>query len=249
MEDNNGLYLEKDGVFGREFNIHNKNYYAENQKLYKHNKIFIPENSVTCLVGCNGIGKSTVIRQMIQDNENCLSKTAWDLEDTHSISFREFFGDKKTREDFDEFYLDGNKSSSFGHSECDFMMNDLSTMWCSTGEANLRVAGPVFGILGKETKLLTGKRLFVFLDDLDVGVSVDYLVDVVNTIKLMEKTMAERGIKFYIILTANSYELARYFHCIDTVTFKPVKFKTYDTYVKYVCKTRKYKDERDGVEE
>lgn len=59
-----------------------------------------------------------------------------------------------------------------------------------------------------------------------------------------KETKVYGGIKFYIVLTANSYELARRFYCIDTVSFKSVKFKTYDAYVKYVCKTRKYKDER-----
>lgn len=240
-----GLYMEKDGVFGRLFNIHNKNYYAENQVLYKKNKIFIPENSVSCLVGCNGIGKSTVIRQMIHDNENCLSKTAWDLQESHSFSLRGLFEELPKREDFDEFYMNGNKNSSFGYSDDDFLKNDISTAWCSTGEANLRVAGPVFSILGQETKLLAGKRLFVFLDDLDVGVSIDYLREVVSAIKTMEKVMSERGIKFYIILTANSYELAKHFNCIDSVSFKPVKFKDYEDYADYVVKTREYKNNRD----
>ena len=73
---NKEYYIEKDGVFRRVFDIYNKNYYMENEKLFKHNKLFIPENSVSCLVGCNGIGKSTLIHQMINDHENSLNKTA-----------------------------------------------------------------------------------------------------------------------------------------------------------------------------
>ena len=241
---NKEYYIEKDGVFGRVFDIYNKNYYMENEKLFEHNKLFIPENSVSCLVGCNGIGKSTLILQMIHDHENSLNKTAWDLHDSHSMSFRGVFDGVK-RDDFDEFYLAGDKNTSFGYSDNDFMMNDLIKSRQSTGESNMSIMGPIFNILGKETNLLKGKRLFIFLDDLDVGVSIDSLVEIVQAIKTMEKVMAERGIKFYIILTANSFELARYFHCIDTVSFKPVKFKTYDSYVKYVCKSRKYKDDRD----
>lgn len=107
---NDTAYIELDGVFGRIFNIHNKDYYQEHEKLYKHNKIFLAENSVSCLVGCNGIGKSTIIRQMIFDNENCLSNTAYDLSDTYSLSFKRLFDEDYLRENYTEFYLNGNKN-------------------------------------------------------------------------------------------------------------------------------------------
>lgn len=78
------------------------------------------------------------------------------------------------------------------------MKNDLSKLWCSTGEANMATMGPIFRILGKETNLLANKRLFIFLDDLDVGVSVDELKNVVSTIKLVEKKLTEKILNFIL---------------------------------------------------
>ena len=63
---------------GRKFHIHKKNYYGP-QVLYKSEWLDLGDSQIYCLVGCNGIGKSTILRQMVHDNEGSLDKTAWDL--------------------------------------------------------------------------------------------------------------------------------------------------------------------------
>lgn len=48
------------------FDICNKSYYFENEKLYKADKIELLENNVYIFTGCNGIGKSTLIFQITE---------------------------------------------------------------------------------------------------------------------------------------------------------------------------------------
>ena len=88
----------------RTFEIYNENYYSENQKLYKSNKLVLQSNNVYCLVGCNGLGKSTILHQMIYDHDNSLDNTAFDIDSI--INPFSFMRDvEKDKENYNEFYI------------------------------------------------------------------------------------------------------------------------------------------------
>ena len=229
----------------RTFNINNKDYYIEGT-LYKANKLTLQANDVYCLVGCNGIGKSTVLYQMIHDNDNSLGKTAYDLKDDYN-AFSNLFNSKKKNE-YDEFYILINKNTRLCIKDDDSVLHNLFGNFMSTGEQNVHNILPnlpnIIESLNKLEKL-ENKELYVMIDDLDVGVSIDVLIELAKIIDKLELKLKKLNINYYIVITANSYELARRFKCIDVINMKEISFKDYDDYVKYVVSTREYKDIRN----
>ena len=232
----------------RTFNIHNKDYYIEGT-LYKANKLTLQANDVYCLVGCNGIGKSTVLYQMIHDNDNSLKKTAYDLKDDYN-AFSNLFNSKKKNE-YDEFYILINKNTGLCIKDDDSILHNLFGNFMSTGEQNVHNIVPnlpnIIESLNKLEKL-ENKELYVMIDDLDVGVSIDVLIELAKIIDKLELKLKKLNINYYIVITANSYELARRFKCIDVINMNEISFKDYDDYANYVSETRKYKDTRNKKE-
>ena len=232
----------------RTFNIHNKDYYIEGT-LYKANKLTLQANDVYCLVGCNGIGKSTVLYQMIHDNDNSLKNTAYDLKDDYN-AFSNLFNSKKKNE-YDEFYILINKNTKLCIKDDDSILNNLFGNFMSTGEQNVHnILLNLPNIIESLNKLekLENKELYVMIDDLDVGVSIDVLIELAKIIDKLELKLKKLNINYYIVITANSYELARRFKCIDVINMKEISFKDYDDYANYVSETRKYKDTRNKKE-
>lgn len=235
----------------RTFNIHNKNYY-DGETLYKANKLTLQANNVYCLVGCNGIGKSTIIHQMIYDHNKSLSKTAYDLKNDYNTFYNIFNGGiEKDKTEYNEFYISIDKDTDLHIKEHDSIMHELFGNYMSTGEQNIHNIVPnlpkIIESLNKLEKL-ENKELYVMIDDLDVGVSIDVLIELAKIIDKLELKLKKLNINYYIVITANSYELARRFKCIDVINMKEISFKDYDDYANYVSETRKYKDTRNKKE-
>lgn len=231
----------------RTFNIYNKNYYDENDTLYKANKLTLQSNNVYCLVGCNGIGKSTILHQMIYDNDNSLDKTAYDLKNDYGLFINLY--DEKNKNEYDDFYILINKNTKLYTNEDERMLNKLLGNFISTGEQNVHNILPnIVKTIESLNNLekLESKNLYIMIDDLDVGVSIDVLIELAKIIDKLELKLKKLNVNYYIVITANSYELARRFKCIDVVNMKEISFKDYDDYSNYVSETRKYKDTRNA---
>lgn len=228
------------------FDICNKNYYAENDKLYKADKIELLENNIYVFTGCNGIGKSTLIFQITEDRSTALKHFAYNLLNDYNgyNSFVNHFTDDKPNNDSDVYYLSINKKSNAqGINPNPFFK--ISKQFKSSGEQLIHDMLPCLEIVDKELKRLKNKTLYLFLDDLDVGTSLDVILEEKLVIKRFIKTLEENNTKYIICIAANNYELTKLGKCIDCITLKPIEFKDYDDYVKYVVSTRKYKDVRN----
>lgn len=229
----------------RIFEIFNKNYYNENQTLYKSNKLVLQANKVYCLVGCNGLGKSTILHQMIYDHHNSLNKTAFDIDSI--INPYSLMGNlKKDKEDYKEFYILLNSQTYPTRYQVED--NDAYSIFGkfkSKGENTIHNLSPSLKSIFNVVKTLKDKEVYILLDDLDVGVSIDVLIELSQVINRLELLLKDLNINYYIVITANSYELAKRFKCIDTITMEEVSFKSYEDYLKYVCNTRLYKDTRN----
>lgn len=235
----------------RTFNICNKNYYDENDALYKANKLTLQSNNVYCLVGCNGIGKSTILRQMIHDNTNSLDKTAYNLKNDYGLFIN--LWDEKNKNEYNDFYILINKNTKlYVTNEDERMLNKLFGNFMSVGEQNVYNILPNIGKTIESLnnlEKLENKNLFIMIDDLDVGVSIDVLIELAKIIDKLELKLKELNVNYYVVITTNSYELARRFKCIDVVNMKEISFKDYDDYSNYISETRKYKDTRNAKEE
>lgn len=219
-------------------------WYGEDIKMYKKKTITL-EEGVTVLVGCNGIGKTTMLHQL---KEQLTKKKIPVLS-------------------FDNLHEGGSKSLSSAafNGDCAFAatamassegenivmnMGQLASIlkhFIDTGEVckpNERISRAFAQALwGDKNEAPTSNERWLLLDAIDSGLSVDNVVDLKE--QLFKTIMETKGDKeVYIVITANAYEMARGEQCFDVYHGKYVKLKTYEAYRKLILKTRDMKNQR-----
>lgn len=196
-----------------------KDYYNEDEILYKKDEFTINPN-VTVLVGCNGSGKST----MLQEIKRQLKK-----EKIPCIYFDNLSsGGANAR----------SKAGFYGN------MNFLATAICSSeGENIMMNTGTLATKIGTiARKYRDDKELWVLLDAIDSGLSVDNILDIKDLFDLVIEDNKNRDV--YIIISANEYELARNEQCFDVYNCKYITFKDYEDYRNFIIKSREIKNNR-----
>lgn len=225
-----------------------RDYYNEGFELYKK-KIIEIKSGVTVLVGCNGIGKTTLLHQIRER----LKK-----ENIPYILF-------------DNFHDGGSKSMSKAIFEGDYSFG-ATAMCSSEGENIVMNMGKLairlgnFVKIGEDTKDAKFKALarslarldgdveeeteipkerWILLDAIDSGLSMDNIVDIKNLFTvILEHNF---GNEIYIVVSANEYEMARDEQCFDVYNGKYVKFKNYEEYRNFILKTKERKNQRVQV--
>ena len=218
-----------------------------NRKLFPKKSLELEPNTVYCLVGCNGSGKTTLVDYMI---ENLRKKGAEKAYDRLAGLKRAFTGKEFDFTKCDNYYISFDRKSEDGINE-DYFISKAMTTYCSTGESIITRFGGVLGILGDFIRKpeYKNKNLFIFFDDCDAGTSLDVICEIIDVVNMIKDDCAANGITYYFILTANSYEIARNCQCIDVNTFKPISFKDYEDYKKFVLKSKARKDKSFKEEE
>ena len=85
----------------------------------------------------------------------------------------------------------------------------------------------------------------ILLDALDSGLSIDNIQEVKQYLFQPIKEDCEKANKkLYLIVVANSYEMAREENCLDVISLKYRNFKTYEAYKSFVLKSREKKEKR-----
>lgn len=223
-----------------------RDYYNNGYNLYKRKTIEI-KPGVTVLVGCNGIGKTTLLHQM-QDNLN---------------------KNKIPNIMFDNLHHGGGKSISSACFHNDFGF--AATAMCSSEGENIVlnmeqftnrlgyfVANGIDEEQARHTRLvqsfqrINGETVeeapvpnerWILLDAVDSGLSIDNIVDIKEA---LFKTILEYNYnnEIYIIVSANEYEMARGEHCFDVYNGKYVKLKDYDTFRDFILQSKEFKNQR-----
>ena len=187
--------------------------------LYQKSTIEL-EPGVTVLVGCNGIGKTTLIQQL---------KLLLEKEKIPVISF-------------DNLHDGGHnaRSAAVFHEDWTF----VGTSMCSSEGENISLnLGRFAGKLGDFQRSHAGaEELWIFLDAVDSGLSVDNIVDLKGLFELILENKGQTEI--YIVISANEYELARGEACFDVLRCKYRKFASYEAYRNFILKTREIKNAR-----
>lgn len=195
-----------------------KDYYEEEDFIYQYSSLTI-NPGVTVLVGCNGSGKTTLL-SIIRDhcNRNIISYDEYSDQRqgrSNAMSTLNFFGDVKG-----------------------FALNWMS----SEGEQIYNNVGRFAGKL--RNKLINKEKYVLLFDGIDSGQSIDSIIDVKDLFNCILNDAEEHGCECYIVVTANTFELARDMNCIDATTGKRKKFKSYEAYKKFILASSEYKKNR-----
>ena len=216
----------------------------EGNKLFQKTKLIIEHGKVSCIVGCNGSGKTTLISEI---KDNLYAKGAKELKkDFYHNAFKVFLRDDEEDNKANKiYYIDFDKNADCTTGDMDYVYNRLGIAYSSTGEGIMQRFGRICQFIGSTIRdLEEGSELVLFLDDCDAGTSLDMISDIVGLFPLIINDCEKRGINVYIVITANSYELCRYCDCISVHDFKHKTFKSYESYKKFVLKSREKKENR-----
>lgn len=203
-----------------------KDYYDQ-ETIYEKNSVNL-KTGLTVLVGCNGSGKTTMLKQI---KNHCREENIPVLE-------------------FDNLHDGGSNSLSaagfFG--DTDFMIEGMTSSEGEVINMNLgKFAGKMGGFVRKHSD---SKQLVFLMDAVDSGLSIDYILELKNLLfKTVMDDLNAKGIEVYIVASANEYELAKKEQCLDVISCKYVNINTYDDYRKVVIESRKKKNRRYGWEE
>lgn len=222
-----------------------RDYYEDNKYLYKKRVITI-KPGVTVLVGCNGIGKTTLLHQIKEKlRENKIPCVMFNnLHDG---------GDRAVQEAafYDDFGFVANAvCSSEGENILMNMSNFASKLrnFVETGKVIER--NPFAKIFEKnneqkenENEEDNSNERWILLDAVDSGLSVDNVIDLKEG---LFKTILQYnfGKEIYIVVSANAYEMARNEQCFNVYNGSYRKFKDYEEYRQFVLDSKEWKRNR-----
>lgn len=208
----------------REFSIY-KNYYGAKKDLYLMDKITI-KPGLTILCGGNGLGKSTLIIQ--------IKKHLKEL----NIPFVEY----------DNLHSGGSHAiSNAGFFGKGSLMASLITS--SEGEGIDENVGEIIKKLGTLVyQNPNQKEFWVLLDGVDSGLSIDGIINLKEFLHgdLIEGNTQDR--KFYIIISANTYEMCNGEQCFDVRNGEYITFADYNEYRNFIIQSAKDKLKRYEAE-
>lgn len=223
-----------------------RDYYDEGFNLYKKKTIEI-KPGVTVLVGCNGIGKTTLLRQMRDKlKKDKIPLIMFDnLKDggSNAVSEAGFLGNF------------GFMATAIQSSEGENIVMNMSNLAARLGQfvkdgndpkekLHIAVARSLAAINGEEIEEpeIPNER-WILLDAVDSGLSVDNIVDLKEQ---LFQTILEYNYEneIYIVISANEYEMARGEKCFDVYNGKYVKLKDYEEYRNLVLQSKEWKYQR-----
>lgn len=227
----------------RVFNVDTKPYGKE--KIFLRKKIEI-KPGVTVLVGCNGTGKTSLINYM----KNQLEK-----ENVPYISFNNLLdGGSNSRSEAlynDDMQLLANLTcSSEGECIATNLVNlsNKLTYFMEHGKTNDRFS-KLNNLMkelitnGDEQESEPVKERWVLLDAVDSGFSIDNIIDLKECL-LKPLTELDFDGELYIVISANSFEMANGEQCLDVYNGKYTTFSDYEDYKNFILKSRERKEKR-----
>lgn len=193
-----------------------KNFY-DDFKLYNKTKMTF-EPGITILVGCNGMGKTTMIQHIKYELEK------------NNIRFISY----DNRNDGGKNSVAKALSSNASYAAALFV--------CSEGEQiHMNISHKASEIRKFINQYGYEKELWFFFDAVDSGLSIDNIIDIKeNLFKLIVDTNPDKDI--YVICSANSYEMVSGEKCFDVYNGKYRTFPTYKTYKNFILKSSEIKN-------
>lgn len=204
----------------RKFTLSNT-WYGDNDNIFKNNTLEV-NTGITVLVGCNGIGKTTLLQQIgknLKDN------------DIPVCSYNFFEDDEKIMR---QKYLENGETRK--------LANFVTS---SEGERIIYIAYDLFYKIGRMiNKNPNSKEYWVLVDAIDSGLSIDGIIEIKESIEWVLEENKDKDV--YFLISTNSYEFARQEKCLMVENGKHTRFFSYEDYRNYILSSRDYKNKRDG---
>lgn len=223
-----------------------KDYYEEGFDLFKNKSITI-ENGITVLVGCNGIGKTTLLsqieRRLKHDHIPCIKFDNLHDGGNTSVQNAEFYGNLQ----FFATAICSSEGENIIMNINDFALKLGQFVKDGIKEEDSELKHLLTKIYEEEMdeNIISNER-WILLDAVDSGLSVDNVVDIKED---LFKVILEYnfGNDVYIIVSANEYEMARNERCFDVYNGEYIKFNDYEEYRKFIIDSRKWKNNRNNL--
>ena len=197
---------------------------------------------ITILVGCNGIGKSTLLRNIKSQLEE------------ENIPYYMFDNLKDGgRESIDRMIHEGKDLGTVARmlsaSEGENISNNLGIMarklwkFIVSGENDNKNFDDIFN--PEKSKKVTSKERWILLDAVDSGYSIDNVVDLKSLFDLVLGDAKKMDCEVYVIASANEYELAADMDCLDVAEGEYVTFSDYEDFRTFILESRNKKNVRE----
>ena len=203
----------------RFFKITRKPY---NDIIFKKSEIEI-NPGVTILIGCNGCGKTTLLRSI---------KESLQLSKIPVIYYSNEY--------------EGGATSISERIYEDDITTTATLMQSSEGEQIYINLGIIAGKIARFVqRYKDSKELWILFDAIDSGLSIDNAIEIKEYLfKTIMEDKYNKDKDVFIVCSTNSYELCVDNSCFDVYSGEYIEFKDYEDYRNYILKSRKQKDKR-----
>lgn len=214
-------------------------------KPYDDVRIFNSKNieiqpGITVLVGCNGAGKSTLIHAIQEQlKKNDIEYLSYDnLHDggNHSVSNAMFYNDTE--------FAASMMCSSEGETITLNIINLGKNMvyYLKHGKTKRTALDNLIeNMVNEKREETVSQERWIFFDAIDSGLSIDNILDFKEFVL---DPIIKNNSDLYVIISANSFEMASGEQCLDVYNGQYCTFDNYEEYKKFICKTRERKDKR-----
>ncbi len=197
--------------------------YIKGQKIFAKKTVHIHEG-LTVLVGCNGSGKTSMLKQM---HKQLKAENA-------AVMYYDY---AKVRESKDTLL------------QCGDIPTAQFASWVSDSEGEQIVVAVslLARNIGTFVRDHVGEDIYILVDAIDSGLSIDN-IDCVKRLLFATiiSDVQSKGNQAYVIVTANSYEMAAGVQCVEASTCEEKIFSSYSEYRQFILLSAAKKENRDA---
>lgn len=221
----------------RTFIIETKPY--DDVRIFNRKNIEI-QPGITVLVGCNGAGKSTLINaiqeQLKKNNIEYLNYDNLHDGGNHSVSNAMFYNNTELAASM--------MCSSEGETITLNIINLVENIvyYLKHGKTKRTALDNLIeNMVNEKREETVSQERWIFFDAIDSGLSIDNILDFKEFVL---DPIIKNNSDLYVIISANSFEMASGEQCLDVYNGQYCTFDNYEEYKKFICKTRERKEKR-----
>ena len=203
------------------------------------------KSGLTVLVGCNGAVKTTLIENIIEQlkKENIPYYAFDNLSSGGKKSISKMMHNNNIEKA--ALMVSSSEGENITNHICDILAK--ARYFIKTGNSDVYETNElkkIFKNTNQDEKLITSNERWFLFDAIDSGYSIDNIIELKELFNLMISDSKKINKDLYIVVSANSYEMANNENCFDVMSGKYIRFKDYNEYKKFIIKSRKRKEKR-----